>query len=142
MVALETHPFATLVGIDETVANQALSEAMSRGAEFADLYFQHTRTTSLMLFLYAVTFSFAYSSKGAFLAILSGALASGLGYIFWYSALRDLTATRAATVQLAVPVIAAAGGVFFLAEAVTLRLTLSTLAILGGVGLAISSRTK
>ena len=46
---LETHPFAALFGVDESVAAQALSEAMSRGAEFADLYFQHVRTTSLSL---------------------------------------------------------------------------------------------
>ena len=49
MHTLETHPFATLFGIDESVVAQALSEAMSRGAEFADLYFQHVRTTSLSL---------------------------------------------------------------------------------------------
>ncbi len=49
MHTLEEHPFATLFGIDESVAAQALSEAMSRGAEFADLYFQHVRTTSLSL---------------------------------------------------------------------------------------------
>ncbi len=49
MHTLETHPFATLFGIDESVVAQTLSEAMSRGAEFADLYFQHVRTTSLSL---------------------------------------------------------------------------------------------
>ena len=49
MHTLETHPFAALFGVDESVAAQALSEAMSRGAEFADLYFQHVRTTSLSL---------------------------------------------------------------------------------------------
>lgn len=86
--------------------------------------------------------NYSLSPKGALLAVLSGALASGLGYVIWYAALRNLTATRAATVQLAVPVIAAAAGVFFLAEAVTLRLTLSSIAILGGVGLAISSHTN
>lgn len=47
--ALEIHPFASLFGIDESVATQVLGEAMSRGAEFADLYFQHTRSTSLSL---------------------------------------------------------------------------------------------
>ena len=49
MIDLETHPFATLFGVDETVAAQALSEAMGKGAEFADLYFQHVRSTSLSL---------------------------------------------------------------------------------------------
>ena len=49
MHTLETHPFAALFGIDESVSAQALSEAMCRGAEFADLYFQYVRTTSLSL---------------------------------------------------------------------------------------------
>ncbi|MDE2830403.1 MAG: TldD/PmbA family protein [Gemmatimonadota bacterium] len=49
MHTLEKHPFAALFGIDDSVSAQALSEAMSRGAEFADLYFQYVRTTSLSL---------------------------------------------------------------------------------------------
>jgi drug/metabolite transporter (DMT)-like permease len=77
------------------------------------------------------------SSKGVVIAIISGAIASGLGYVVWYAALRELTATRAATVQLSVPVIAALGGVLFLAEGLTMRLILSSALILGGIGLAI-----
>ena len=49
MIDFETHPFATLFGVDEIVAVRALSEAMSKGADFADLYFQHVRSTSLGL---------------------------------------------------------------------------------------------
>jgi drug/metabolite transporter (DMT)-like permease len=78
--------------------------------------------------------------RGALLAALSGAIASGVGYSLWYAALPSLTATRAAVVQLSVPVLAAAGGVLFLGEAVTLRLALSAAAILGGVSLAIAGR--
>ena len=78
------------------------------------------------------------SPAGALLAAASGALASGLGYVIWYIALRGLTAIRAATVQLAVPVLAAAGGVLVLGERVTMRLVLAALLILGGVGLAIA----
>jgi drug/metabolite transporter (DMT)-like permease len=74
---------------------------------------------------------------GAILAIVSGAVASGLGYVAWYAALGHLTATRAATVQLAVPVIAAAGGVLLLAEPISARLILAAVLILGGVGLAL-----
>lgn len=70
-------------------------------------------------------------------AIASGALASGLGYAIWYTALPGLKATKAATVQLSVPVIAALGGVAFLGEAITLRLTLASIAILGGIALVI-----
>ena len=82
------------------------------------------------------------SGPGILLAILSGALASGLGYAVWYAALRGLTRTRAATVQLSVPVLAALGGVFFLSENVSLRLMLSAVLILGGVGLAIVTKER
>jgi len=77
---------------------------------------------------------------GGLLAVASGALASGLGYAIWYAALAGLTATFAATVQLSVPVIAAAGGVLFLAEDVTTRLVVASVLILGGVGLALRKR--
>ena len=77
---------------------------------------------------------------GVVLALLSGALASGVGYAIWYAALKGLTATRAATVQLAVPVIASIGGILFLQEALTMRLTLASLMILGGIGLAVVDR--
>lgn len=80
--------------------------------------------------------------KGVILAMLSGALASGVGYVVWYAALRGLTATRAATVQLAVPVLAALGGVLFLSERISLRLLLAAFVILGGVGLALSGRAQ
>jgi drug/metabolite transporter (DMT)-like permease len=72
---------------------------------------------------------------GAWYAVLSGGLASGVGYAIWYAALPGLKATNAATLQLCVPVIAAAGGVIFLGEAVTLRLLLSSAGILGGIAL-------
>jgi drug/metabolite transporter (DMT)-like permease len=78
------------------------------------------------------------SYEGALLAIVSGALTSGCGYVAWYAALDGLTAARAANVQLAVPVLAAAGGVVFLAEPVTPRLIVSALLILGGVALALA----
>jgi drug/metabolite transporter (DMT)-like permease len=65
-----------------------------------------------------------------------------MGYAIWYTALRGLKATSAATVQLSVPVIAAAGGVIFLGETVTLRLLLSSIAILGGVAMVIAMGRK
>ena len=73
---------------------------------------------------------------GALYALTSGAVTSGLGYVIWYAALKGLTATRAAIVQLSVPVIAAFGGVLVLYEAVTPRLLISSAAVLGGVALA------
>jgi drug/metabolite transporter (DMT)-like permease len=74
------------------------------------------------------------------LAILSGAIASGIGYTIWYIALGGLSATKAAVVQLSVPVFAALGGVVFVSEAITIRLTLSALLILGGILLVVLGR--
>lgn len=74
---------------------------------------------------------------GILLAIISGAITSGLGYVIWYQALKDLTATRAGIAQLSVPAIAAIGGVMFLAEPITLRFTIATAAILTGVAIAV-----
>ena len=76
------------------------------------------------------------SAAGVALAVTSGALASGGGYAVWYAALPRLSATRAGTIQLAVPVLAALAGVLILGERVSLRLVVSAAAILGGVGLA------
>ena len=95
-------------------------------------------TLPLALLIYVVFHSDAHiTHNGITLAILSGALASGVGYTIWYSALPYLTATRAATVQLSVPIIAAISGVLLLAEPVTPRLILASTAVLGGVYLTI-----
>jgi drug/metabolite transporter (DMT)-like permease len=85
---------------------------------------------------------FHVSARGAWVAVASGALASGLGYVIWYAALRGLTATIAAIVQLAVPVIAAIGGVLLLAEPLTWRLIFASVVVLGGVALAILGRER
>lgn len=81
------------------------------------------------------------SLPGIVLAMASGALASGLGYVIWFAALRGLPVTRAAVVQLSVPVLAAFGGVMFLSEAVTTRLVVASLAILGGIWLVLMQRS-
>ena len=83
---------------------------------------------------------FGVQRQGVLLAVASGALASGLGYVAWYAALRGLTATRAAVVQLMVPILAALGGVVFLAEVISGRLLLSTVLVLGGIALALIGR--
>jgi drug/metabolite transporter (DMT)-like permease len=76
--------------------------------------------------------------NGALYALASGALASGVGYAIWYTALPHLKVTSAATVQLSVPVMAALGGVVFLDEALTARLLLSSATILGGIALVLT----
>ena len=82
------------------------------------------------------------STLGILLAILSGVFASGVGYVIWYAALRELAATSAATVQLSVPVIAAIGGVMLLSEEVTIRLLVASAATLGGVAIVLSQRSS
>jgi len=76
------------------------------------------------------------TSYGAALAVISGVIASGLGYAIWYRVLPRLSASLAGTVQLTVPAIAALGAVLFLSEVLTLRLIIASACILGGVALA------
>ena len=99
------------------------------------------RAAPLAVVASAIAFAHMHvSSTGLLLAIASGALSSGLGYVIWYAALRGLTATRAAIVQLVVPLLAALGGVVFLGEEFTARLAIAGVLILGGVALAIAAR--
>jgi drug/metabolite transporter (DMT)-like permease len=79
---------------------------------------------------------------GVLLAVVSGALTSGFGYVVWYAAVRRLRALQAASVQLSVPVIAAFGGVLLLGEAFTPRLLVSAVAILGGIALALIGKAE
>lgn len=78
--------------------------------------------------------------EGVAYAAASGALASGLGYALWYEVLPSLKAATAASVQLSVPVITAVGGTLMLGETLSLRLTMASLAVLGGIALVV--RTK
>ncbi|MEO8028676.1 MAG: DMT family transporter [Bryobacteraceae bacterium] len=82
------------------------------------------------------------SASGLALATVSGAVTSGLGYVLWYLALERLPSSRAAIVQLTVPVIAAVAGVVLLGEPPTFRLLFAAMAILGGVALALLSKQR
>lgn len=85
---------------------------------------------------------FHAAPTGVALAIASGAVTSGIGYVIWYAALKGLSAMRAATVQLSVPPIAALGAALLLSEAISMRLVAASIAILGGIALALASRTQ
>ena len=103
-------------------------------------------------FVYAVPLSIVLSMvflasadlslSGALLAVMSGGLASGLGYAVWYAVLPSLTAGRAATVQLSVPVIAAMGGIAFLSEPLSLRLIVASGLTIGGIALVLAQRSR
>ncbi len=73
------------------------------------------------------------SPRGALLALVSGAIASGLGYAVWYTALPRLSVAAAAVAQLAVPALTAVAGVAWLGEPGSTRLVVATLAIVGGI---------
>jgi drug/metabolite transporter (DMT)-like permease len=106
-----------------------------------DTAYNFLRTIPLVLILAIVAVKMAhYSYEGILLAVLSGGIASGIGYAIWYIALGGLSATQAAVVQLLVPVIAAFGGVIFVFESITLRLTVSATMILGGILLVVLGR--
>jgi drug/metabolite transporter (DMT)-like permease len=81
-------------------------------------------------------------SAGVSYAVISGAIASGRGYVIWYSVLPSLKAASAATVQLSVPVLAAAGGILLLGEPLTLRYLLASVAILGGIALVVLEKNR
>lgn len=83
-----------------------------------------------------------WTPNGVLLAVLSGALASGVGYALWYRVLPHLAAIRAATVQLSVPVLAAILGAVVVGEPVTARVVVAGMLILGGIALEIRGRGK
>ena len=106
-----------------------------------DTAYNFLRTIPLVIILLVITIQDAhYSAAGVLLAVLSGGIASGIGYTIWYIALGGLSTTQAAVVQLSVPVIAAFGGVLFVSEAITARLTLSASMVLGGILLVVLGR--
>lgn len=107
----------------------------------ADTTYNFSRTIPFVVMLTLFTIQHMHLSiQGVILALLSGGIASGIGYAIWYVALAGLSATQAAVVQLLVPVIAALGGVIFVSEPLTYRLTLSGSMILGGVLLVVIGR--
>ena len=87
-------------------------------------------------------YSINTSTRGIALAVVSGAITSGLGYAIWYRALPRLSVMQAAVAQLSVPVIAAVGAVVLLHETLNVRIVISGLAVLSGVGLVLAARAN
>ena len=107
----------------------------------SDTTYNFLRSVPFVIVLGLLFFRNAHISReGMILAAISGGLTSGIGYTLWYMALRGLSATQAAVVQLSVPVIAGFGGVVFISEQISLRLTLSALLTLGGILMVLLGR--
>ena len=101
------------------------------------------RAAPMALVVSAVLLSRSHvSADGIGLALASGAIASGLGYVVWYAALRGLSASGAAVVQISVAPIAALGGVLLLGETIDARLLIASVLILGGITIALLSRPR
>ncbi|MEL6817197.1 MAG: DMT family transporter [Pseudomonadota bacterium] len=96
---------------------------------------------ALVLLLFTLNGASA-STVGVILAVVSGAVTSGLGYALWYRVLPQISSTQGAIVQLTVPVIAAAAGVIFADEELTFKFGAASLLILGGVALAIIAKAR
>jgi len=111
-----------------TLAGKGSSNPLS------DTTYNFLRTLPLVIILIASTIKYSALSKdGVLLAMLSGGIASGIGYAIWYKALGGLSSVQAAVVQLLVPVIAGLGGVLFSNETLSVRLSISSVIILGGI---------
>ncbi|WP_423067282.1 DMT family transporter [Devosia sp. CN2-171] len=133
------HPLGTILMIFAGLCWAAYT-LLGRGSKspLVDTAGNFVRTIpAAALLLLAATFGQPIEFGAAVYAVTSGAVASGLGYAIWYAALPGLPRTTAAIVQLTVPAIAALGGVLFIGEALTTRLIVASLGILGGVALAL-----
>jgi len=97
---------------------------------------------ALALILPATKGELMVDTRGVVLAVVAGAVTSGMGYALWYTVLPRLMASSAAVAQLTVPVIAMAGGMALLGEALTLRFTLASVLVLAGVAIAVLPRVK
>jgi len=99
-----------------------------------DTTYNFLRTIPFVALLAIFTMqNMSYSFEGIVLALISGAVTSGVGYTIWYIALSGLSSTQAAVLQLSVPVIAAIGGVVFVSEEITIRLIISATIVLSGI---------
>ena len=107
----------------------------------SDTYYNFLRTLPFVLILVLLTLTNSYITfEGALLAMLSGEIASRIGYAIWYRALKGLDSTEASVVQLSVPLIAAIGGYLFANDQITVRLIISATLILGGILLVIFAK--
>lgn len=77
------------------------------------------------------------SEQGIIYAVLSGSVASGVGYSLWYYVVKKLNTVVASIAQLSVPVIATLGGVLLLSEPVTMQFVISSTIILVGISLVL-----
>jgi drug/metabolite transporter (DMT)-like permease len=139
---LSAPPLAGAVAMAISGVGWGWYSLLARGVEFplattASNFLRASPFVAALFLAVWATGSFHVTPHGLQLAVVCGALTTGLGYVLWYAALKGLTATQGAVVQLCVPVLAAAGGILFVDEQLTPRLVIAATAILGGVAMAL-----
>ena len=108
-----------------------------------DTFRNFSKTLPFTILLSVIFFSdLKLSFSGILLAVLSGGLASGVGYAIWYRALLGLSAVQAGVLQLLVPVIATLGGIVFAQEAIGIQFVISSTLILGGILILVTAKSK
>ena len=98
---------------------------------------------ALVLWLLAVLIhrhSVHVGVKGVGLAILSGAVTSGLGYAIWYTVLPSLTRAQSGIIQMLPAPLATLGGLALLGEPITAKLLVASFLILSGVLIGVLRR--
>lgn len=91
----------------------------------------------IVLFMLIFISDFKYDLYTSFLAIISGAITSAIGYLIWYYVLPQMQIITASILQLLVPIIAIFLSVLILDEILTIQLGISTLVILFGILIAL-----
>lgn len=101
------------------------------------------RTVPIGLIVLALQWKSVFATPmGILLAVVSGALSSGVGYALWYAALPHLTAWRAAVIQLLTPVLTVAAAIVMLGETMSTRIAVSGALIISGVLLSLAAPRK
>ncbi|HAS6230911.1 TPA: EamA family transporter [Vibrio vulnificus] len=113
---------------------QSPTQAIAQGFSFASLM-------ALLCGFWLLNVS-SVSVHGIVWALLSGVLASGIGYVVWYMAVKSLSVLQASIAQLSVPVIAMAAGVIWLNEPLTIVSTVASALVLGGIALIFTSNAQ
>ncbi|EGQ8090775.1 DMT family transporter [Vibrio vulnificus] len=113
---------------------QSPTQAIAQGFSFASLL-------ALLCGFWLLNVS-SVSVNGIVWALLSGVLASGIGYVVWYMAVKSLSVLQASIAQLSVPVIAMAAGVIWLNEPLTIVSTVASALVLGGIALIFTSNAQ
>ena len=115
-----------------TLAGRSESDAL--GGTAANFFIAMVPTA---LFPFVTGMAMVVSGSGCLLAVVSGAITSGLGYALWYSILPRINASLAAILMLSVPVLAVLGGVVLLNEDISLRFVAGAILVLGGIAFSI-----